>query len=727
MSAFHGCLVSQLQVTLVASDNYLNNHPSVGRLVMVPKEINDSLPVRKFVIHWQVEAATLSWFRLDSRWLEEEWREHLQAKLIRERLWLEERMEAMQTRMSRELDSRMARFKSEWVKNEEIRRSEWKKEKEEAKRLESVKEERLRERELRKEEIREVERVLQSKVEEVREELRLLQKQKEEHQIVQEEIRKSVTERERIEAEKRELEKEKERLKEQKERMATQERNLLVELAEQWKSIALGKLEDVRERERKEMERWKEVEERILEAKKNEDLLKNQMEILEEKRQATIEVKQWKEIQEVTLEEERKILQMKTRQINKEWKNIGIELMKIKTEKEGLEKEKDTERAMQIYRERVAEKEVQRQKIKLERKENIRRMLLDEEWRNVEAERVKIEEERNVVEMEKKLAEKEIRRQRRKLEREADARQRREYDPLLKRDDVVAIVRTELAVQKQPDENDLVVEKSETDSWGQEKEKEEERLAKQTRNGQRVKKPKSFETDMQMASRELEAEQKKKRKGLKKERMEMDEANRLLEREEEKEREDLVEDTRKKEKKRVKVEKLKASGLMEAEMKTDEEERMVEVKEKRKKERQLLRERRERERHEAEHMQREAEKKERKIKNRQKEEPADVTEAEAGTEEDYVTTELMMREDEEKKHRVTFCSPLLTFPHSDGCNSLRKQEAENLERGSNKTEQRNPKETTVPAVKFTPRTKKVTEPDSCDEFDKELEELLKMY
>ena len=40
--------------------------------------------------------------------------------------------------MSRELDSRMARFKSEWVKNEEIRRSERKKEKEEAKRLESV-------------------------------------------------------------------------------------------------------------------------------------------------------------------------------------------------------------------------------------------------------------------------------------------------------------------------------------------------------------------------------------------------------------------------------------------------------------------------------------------------------------------------------------------------------------------------------------------------------------
>lgn len=59
--------------------------------------------------------------------LEEEWQDHLNVKLFKQRIWLEEQMEANRDLMTRELNHKMEKFKTEWTKEEERRKEEEKK------------------------------------------------------------------------------------------------------------------------------------------------------------------------------------------------------------------------------------------------------------------------------------------------------------------------------------------------------------------------------------------------------------------------------------------------------------------------------------------------------------------------------------------------------------------------------------------------------------------------
>ncbi|XP_036440674.1 golgin subfamily A member 6-like protein 22 [Colossoma macropomum] len=390
----------------------------------------------------------VSKYGLNATMWREEWREHLQVKFFQERIWLEKRVEALQNIMSRELDHRMELFKAEWRKEEERRREE-----EENNSCVDELKEYLRERQIKEDEMRQKERALEVTLEEVRGMLKELQKQKEEYQTVQQELKKIQVERIKIETEKREIKREKERLREEQERIAAQERILLMEVAKQWKTTALEQHEEIRHDREREMERWRVMEEKLLQARKNEELVRERMKLEEEKRRASMENELQKERYKKMVEEERKMMQKKTRMIAKEWKNIGMEMVNIETEKEALEKEKETERVMHVYRESLTEKEMQRQKTKMERMEKVRRMVTEEEWRAIDAEKVKIEEERNAVEREKKQAEKEIRRQRKRLEREEEERKRREQDEI-KREDVIAIAREEILFQKEKQEKD---------------------------------------------------------------------------------------------------------------------------------------------------------------------------------------------------------------------------------------------------------------------------------
>ena len=101
------------------------------------------------------------------------------------------------------------------------------------------------------------------------------------------------------------------------------------------------------------------------------------------------------EVSDHLLEEERKIFNKTTRKIEKAWLNIGMQKAAIEAQREEFEKEKEKNALIQSYRERLAKKQLKRLKWKMDRQENERRMAVDQEWRNIEEEKRKIEEVRN--------------------------------------------------------------------------------------------------------------------------------------------------------------------------------------------------------------------------------------------------------------------------------------------------------------------------------------------
>ncbi|KAL6460548.1 hypothetical protein MHYP_G00305140 [Metynnis hypsauchen] len=145
------------------------------------------------------------------------------------------------------------------------------------------------------------------------------------------------------------------------------------------------------------------------------------------------------------LEEERNIFKKTTRRIEKAWKNVGMQKAALEAQKEAFEKEKEKNALIQAYTERLADKELSRLKKKMDRQENVRRMAVDLEWRNIKEEKRKIEEMRNAIKKEKKAAEKEMRMQRKIAEQEEHERKQN----ALTEDDILAIVREEILHQKE--------------------------------------------------------------------------------------------------------------------------------------------------------------------------------------------------------------------------------------------------------------------------------------
>ncbi|XP_062840924.1 cingulin-like [Trichomycterus rosablanca] len=294
-------------------------------------------------------------------------RTHLDERFVMERIWLEERLDQNQTNLSQRLSQKMALMKAEWRKEERMRREQEEKTRPDGNVdnlkdiLEKVKQ--MEERMMKKEE------TLDQKLLEVSE---TLKQQKEGYNLLQEEFEKIKIEREEMSARKLEIDRENESLRKQQEKLVAEEKNQLMkviqqkeELVHQWEKFSLErqKLEEikcVREQKQKEMEI------RIMEAVKNEELAKQRAKALE------IE------------------------------KNMEIERMKIEMEKEAIKKEKEREQALQALRQTVAKLEMKEQKKKITREEKERKREMEEEWRTIEGEKKIIGEEWNAIENEKK-------------------------------------------------------------------------------------------------------------------------------------------------------------------------------------------------------------------------------------------------------------------------------------------------------------------------------------
>ncbi|XP_062845803.1 trichohyalin-like [Trichomycterus rosablanca] len=108
-------------------------------------------------------------------------------------------------------------------------------------------------------------------------------------------------------------------------------------------------------------------------------------------------------------------------------KDAAIERTKMMIKKQDLEREMDTERALSKWEQRLARKEIECQKEKLDRCENRKRIEIAEEWKRIEKTKKKIDEDKKDLEKEKKRAEKEMKRlekmeRKRRKEEQEDAR-----------------------------------------------------------------------------------------------------------------------------------------------------------------------------------------------------------------------------------------------------------------------------------------------------------------